>query len=211
MARQLLCLNPQNFLRQVKQIESCSSLRLAPQELHRAITTTSFSLENPFRFSYASSFVSHYHALTNFVKKIRDFRIDYLVKRDDMDVVWSSTLHRLVVQAVEQYRAKTGLSQKAVARQCGILPSTLSEMVRGKVKLSVEQFEKVCAGLGITLQDIVNQDIIEGQIKPKFPDLEQEEYEVIAKAVVLLRAEKHRKTLTELIDAMHNFFVNKAE
>ena len=115
-----------------------------------------------------------------------------------------STLHRLIVQAVEQYRKETGLSQKAVAERCGILPSTLSELLRGKVKLSVEQFEKVCAGLGMSLQHIVNTDIIEGQIRPMFPSLPDEEREFLEKVVKLLRAEKHRKTLQDVINMMYD-------
>lgn len=205
MASQLLDKKPQNLLPHVKQVANSSSPLRTPQLLHGGIRTPCFSVEQFSLFSYPLfALCSEYHDFTNFVKRIRKSRMFTMVKRAKMDTR-TTTLHRLIAQAVEAYKELTGLSYKEIAAKCGISPSQFSEVLRRKSRLSAEQVERICEGLGTTLQEIVNKDIIEGQIKPKFPGMAQTEYELIAKAVLVLRTEEHRKTLTDVINMMHDF------
>lgn len=202
VALQLLELNPQNFFRQVKHVASSSALRLHPQLPH-----ISMCISSVWYFFFEICFIAtclwlckQYHGSPNSVKTIRNYRIE----ETNMESARNTTLHRVITQAIENYKLKHGLPYKEIANKCGISPSQFSEILRKKSRLTAEQVEKICMGLGTTLQEIVSSDVIEGGLKPRLRGLGEEEYEVLAMAVDILQSERHGQTLKEVIQVIHN-------
>jgi transcriptional regulator with XRE-family HTH domain len=57
-------------------------------------------------------------------------------------------------QTVKTLRSKSHLSQEELAHRCGIHPTYLSGIERGKRNVALENIRRIAEGLGVSLVDL---------------------------------------------------------
>ena len=58
---------------------------------------------------------------------------------------------------IKEYISQKGLKLGAVANKAGIPRNTFSAMVNGKRKITVEEYVRICAALGVPFEQFIPQ------------------------------------------------------
>ncbi|QJW92478.1 helix-turn-helix transcriptional regulator (plasmid) [Spirosoma taeanense] len=85
--------------------------------------------------------------------------------------------------AVKRYRTNIGFSQKELAELCGITPTYLSQIEKGKKRPSYSLLEKLCKYLKVEQKDLYKDLFIDSILKE---DQSDEQREIVTLLRVLL-------------------------
>lgn len=67
----------------------------------------------------------------------------------------------MIKTSLKKILAKSGKSQTAAARECGIAPSRFSDVVNGRAFLDEKEFAVLCKVFGVEPGDVYDSDILE--------------------------------------------------
>ncbi|GAB4020620.1 helix-turn-helix transcriptional regulator [Spirosoma migulaei] len=85
--------------------------------------------------------------------------------------------------AIKRYRTNMGMPQKELAELCGITPTYLSQIEKGKKKPSYSLLEKICKHLKIEQRDLYKDLFIDSILQE---DQSDEQREIVTLLRVLL-------------------------